>query len=117
MGSFPTGSLLCLADLELVEKVNTAGWTVGVDGDQAKQPPLYFPNLYPPLTPVPQCVVEIRATGQSPIHCHPEYFKVKPPSLNKKRSYSSKVCSPVRPSLPSVDARSPGSSHIGRRKV
>lgn len=49
-----------------------------------KQPPLYFPNLYPPLTPVPQCVVEIRAIGQSPIHCHPEYFKVKPRRLTKK---------------------------------
>lgn len=60
-----------------------AGWGVGVDGDQAKQPP-FFPNLYPPLTPVPQCVAEIRAIGQSPIHCHPEYFKVKPPRLTKK---------------------------------
>lgn len=79
-----------------------------MDGDQAKQPPLYFPNLYPPLTPVPQCVVEIRAIGQSPIHCHPEYFKVKPHRLTKK-SYSSKVCFPVLPSLPSVDAHSPGS--------
>lgn len=81
---------------------------MGVDEDQAKQPPLYFPNLYPPLTPVPQCVVEIRAIGQSPIHCHPEYFKVKPHRLTKK-SYSSKVCFPVLPSLPSVDAHSPGS--------
>lgn len=79
-----------------------------MDGDQAKQPPLYFPNLYPPLTPVPQCVVEIRAIGQSPIHCHPEYFKVKPHRLTKK-SYSSKVCFPVLPSLPSDDAHSPGS--------
>lgn len=83
------------------------GGGVGVDGDQAKQPPLYFPNLYPPLTPVPQCVVEIRAIGQSPIHCHPEYFKVKPHRLTKK-SYSSKVCFPDLPSLPSVDAHSPG---------
>lgn len=106
-GSLPTGGLHCLADLELVEKVKTAGWRVGVDGDQAKQPPLYFPNLYPPLTPVPQCVVEIRAIGQSPIHCHPEYFKVKPHPLTKK-SYSSKVCFPDLPSLPSVDAHSPG---------
>lgn len=81
---------------------------MGVDGDQAKQPPLYFPNLYPPLTPVPQCVAEIRAIGQSPIHRHPEYFKVKPRRLTKK-SYSSKVCIPVSPSLPSVDAHSPGS--------
>lgn len=79
-----------------------------MDGDQAKQPPLYFPNLYPPLTPVPQCVVEIRAIGQSPIHCHPEYFKVKPHRLTKK-SYSSKVCFLVFPSLPSVDAHCPGS--------
>lgn len=79
-----------------------------MDGDQAKQPPPYFPNLYPPLTPVPRCVVEIRAIGQSPIHRHPEYFKVKLHRLTKK-SYSSKVCFPVLPSLPSVDAHSPGS--------
>lgn len=45
---------------------------------------LFFSNLYPPLTPVPQCVAEIRAIGQSPIHRHPEYFKVKPSLLNKK---------------------------------
>jgi len=67
--------------------VKTAGWSVGVDRDQAKEPPSPLPpppNLYPSLTPVPQCVAEIRAIGQSPIHCHPEYFKVKPSSLNKK---------------------------------
>lgn len=58
---------------------------MGVDGDQAKQLLFFFfPNLYPPLTPVPQCVAGIRAIGQSPIHCHPEYFKVKPPRLTKK---------------------------------
>lgn len=58
---------------------------VGVDGDQAKQPPFFFlSNLYPPLTPVPPCVAEIRAIGQSPIHCHPEYFKVKLHRLTKK---------------------------------
>lgn len=56
---------------------------MGVDGDQAKATP-FFSNLYPPLTPVPQCVAEIRAIGQSPIHCHPEYFKVKLPRLTKK---------------------------------
>lgn len=63
-------------------KLQGGGW--GWMEIRQKQPPLYFPNLYPPLTPVPQCVVEIRAIGQSPIHCHPEYFKVKPRRLTKK---------------------------------
>lgn len=45
--------------------------------------PSFFSNLYPPLTPVPPCVAEIRAIGQSPIHCHPEYFKVKLHRLTK----------------------------------
>lgn len=58
---------------------------VGVDGDQGKQP--LFSNLYPPLTPAPQCVAEIRAIGQSPILCHPEYFKVKPPRLTKSLTH------------------------------
>lgn len=113
----PLAASIVSPDLELVEKVKTAGWTVGVDGDQAKQPPLYFPNLYPPLTPVPQCVVEIRATGQSPIHRHPEYFKVKPHRLTKKVLLIKGL--PSRPSLsPSVDARSPGSGIFTyRRKV
>lgn len=93
-----------------------------MDGDQAKQKPtspsLFFflhppslPNLYPPLTPVPQCVAEIRAIGQSPIHCHPEYFKVKPPRLTKK-SYSSKVYFPLPfRSLPSFSRGSAAAPH------
>lgn len=67
---------------------------IGVEGERCgvgrggrieirqKQPP--FSNLYPPLTPVPQCVAEIRPVGQFPIHCHPEYFKVKLSRLTKK---------------------------------
>lgn len=64
-------------------------------------PLFFFFYLYPPLTPVPQCEAEIRAIGQSPIHCHPEYFKVKPLRLTKK-SYSSKVYFPFFPSPPSA---------------
>lgn len=87
---------------------------VGVDWDQAKEPSSFFfssSNLYPPLTPVPQCVAEFRAIGQSPIHCHPEYFKVKPPCLTKK-SYSSKVYFSSSPSSPSFCSQSQGSAVV-----
>lgn len=67
----------------MVEKVESVEW--GLDGDHAKRP--LFSNLYPPLTPVPQCVAEIRAIGQSPIHYHPEYFKVKPSRLTKSLTH------------------------------
>lgn len=82
LGSVPFGRLHCVAELRLV------GWVeVSEYGDEGKQlPPLPSPhNLYPPLTPMPRCVAEIRARGQSPIHRHPEYFKVKPQRLTKKK--------------------------------
>lgn len=36
------------------------------------------PNLYPPLTPVPQCVAEIRAIGQSPFTATQNILKLSP---------------------------------------
>lgn len=67
-----------------MEKVKTAGSVCGGGWRSGKATLLFFSNLYPPLTPVPPCVAEIRAIGQSPIHCHPEYFKVKLHRLTKK---------------------------------
>lgn len=112
--SFPIGSFHCLADLGLVEEVKTAGWGCGGGLGSGKGTLFFFfssSNLYPPLTPVPQCVAEFRAIGQSPIHCHPEYFKVKPPCLTKK-SYSSKVYFSSSPSSPSFCSQSQGSAVV-----
>lgn len=43
-------------------------------------------NLYPPLTPVPQCVAEIRASGQSPHSPPPKnILELSPPFAEQKK--------------------------------
>lgn len=61
---------------EKVENCGGGGWRSG----PTPPPAPTLSNLYPPLTPVPQCVAEIRASGQSPHSLPPKnILKLSPP--------------------------------------